>query len=79
MRLTKRLKHYRDALFTFVNHPQVPTDNNYAEREIWPAMLLRLASAQLQLVPLEKSGLRCGATPPRKASKCPDQPPELPL
>jgi transposase len=41
VRLTKRLKRYRDALFTFVDHPEVPADNNHAEREIRPAVIMR--------------------------------------
>ena len=41
VRLTKRLKRYRDALFTFVDHPKVPSDNNHAEREIRPAVIMR--------------------------------------
>ena len=40
-RLTKRLKRYRDALFTFLDHPEVPWDNNHAEREIRPAVIIR--------------------------------------
>jgi len=40
-RLTKRLRRYRDALFTFLDHPDVPSDNNHAEREIRPAVIIR--------------------------------------
>jgi transposase len=40
-RLTKRLKQYRDSLFTFLDEPGVPFDNNLAEREIRPAVLMR--------------------------------------
>ena len=40
-RLVKRLKQYRDALFTFLDEPGVPFDNNLAEREIRPAVLMR--------------------------------------
>jgi len=40
-RLTGRLRRYRDALFTFVDHPDVPSDNNHAEREIRPAVIMR--------------------------------------
>jgi len=35
------LKCYREALFTFVDHPEVPLDNNHAEREIRPAVIMR--------------------------------------
>ena len=40
-RLLKRLRRYRNALFTFLDHPGVPSDNNHAEREIRPAVILR--------------------------------------
>jgi transposase len=40
-RLMKRLRRYRDALFTFLDHPGVPSDNNHAEREIRPAVIIR--------------------------------------
>ena len=44
VRLTKRLRKYRDALFTFLYHPDVPFDNNHAERSIRPAVLARRVS-----------------------------------
>ena len=40
-RLTGRLRRYRGALFTFLDHPDVPSDNNHAEREIRPAVIIR--------------------------------------
>jgi hypothetical protein len=40
-RLRGRLERYREALFTFLDHPQVPPDNNHAEREIRPAVIMR--------------------------------------
>lgn len=40
-RLIKRLRRYRDALFTFLDHPNAPSDNNHAEREIRPAVIMR--------------------------------------
>lgn len=40
-RLIKRLKKYRHDLFTFLDEPDVPFDNNHAEREIRPAVLMR--------------------------------------
>ncbi len=40
-RLVKRLDRYRDALFTFLDHADVPSDNNHAEREIRPAVIMR--------------------------------------
>ena len=40
-RLVKRLRRYCDALFTFLDHAGVPCDNNHAEREIRPAVIIR--------------------------------------
>jgi hypothetical protein len=40
-RLAKRLNKYRDSLFTFLDRPEVPFDNNFAERQIRPAVILR--------------------------------------
>ena len=40
-RLLKRLRRYRNALFTFLDHTDVPSDNNHAEREIRPAVIIR--------------------------------------
>ena len=40
-RLVKRLRRYCDALFTFLDHADVPSDNNRAEREIRPAVIIR--------------------------------------
>ena len=40
-RLIKRLRRYCDALFTFLDHVDVPCDNNRAEREIRPAVIIR--------------------------------------
>jgi transposase len=40
-RLVKRLRRHRDDLFTFLDHPGVPSDNNHAEREIRPAVIIR--------------------------------------
>jgi transposase len=43
-RLAKRLRKYGDELLTFVECDGVPADNNHAEREIRPAVLMRKAS-----------------------------------
>lgn len=43
-RLAKRLAKYGDDLLTFVEFEGVPSDNNHAEREIRPAVLMRKAS-----------------------------------
>lgn len=40
-RLGKRLTKYCDGLFTFLDYPDVPFDNNLAERMIRPAVILR--------------------------------------
>jgi len=40
-RLVKRLWKHRDSLFTFLDDPRVPYDNNRAEREIRPAVIAR--------------------------------------
>jgi hypothetical protein len=40
-RLGQRLSRYRDQLFTFLDNPLVPSDNNHAERQIRPAVIIR--------------------------------------
>jgi len=40
-RLAKRLSKYRDSLFTFLDRPEEPFENNFAERQIRPAVILR--------------------------------------
>ncbi|MHC4406772.1 MAG: IS66 family transposase [Planctomycetota bacterium] len=40
-RLTKRLRKYGEYLFTFLDYPEVPHDNNFGERQIRPAVILR--------------------------------------
>jgi hypothetical protein len=40
-RLVKRLRRHRSELFVFLDHPEVPFDNNHAERQIRPAVLAR--------------------------------------
>ena len=40
-RLVKRLRRHQTELFTFLDHPDVPSDNNHAEREIRPAVMMR--------------------------------------
>ncbi len=40
-RLGSRLSKYRDHLFTFLDTPGVPPDNNHAERQIRPAVIIR--------------------------------------
>ena len=44
VRLAKRLRKYRAALFTFLTTPNIPFDNNHAERGIRPAVLARRVS-----------------------------------
>ena len=43
-RRAKRLKKYGEELLTFVECEGVPADNNHAEREIRPAVLMRKVS-----------------------------------
>jgi transposase len=40
-RLIKRFKRHRDHLFTFLDHADVPYDNNAGERAIRPAVIIR--------------------------------------
>ena len=40
-RLIKRLRRHRNDLFTFLDEPGVPFDNNHAERAIRPAVIIR--------------------------------------
>lgn len=40
-RLVKRLRRHKDELFTFLDHPEVASDNNHAERQIRPAVMVR--------------------------------------
>jgi len=40
-RLVKRLRRHEAELFTFLEHPEVPSDNNHAERMVRPAVIVR--------------------------------------
>lgn len=40
-RLVKRLRRHAAELFTFLDHPGVPFDNNHGERQIRPAVIAR--------------------------------------
>ncbi len=40
-RLVKRLRRHEAELFTFLEHPAVPSDNNHAERMLRPAVIVR--------------------------------------
>ena len=40
-RLANRLEKYRDELFTFLSHPEVPATNNHGEHEVRSAVLIR--------------------------------------
>lgn len=40
-RLIKRLRRHQGDLFTFLDHDEVPFDNNHAERSIRPAVIIR--------------------------------------
>ena len=41
LRLMKRFRRHRQHLFTFLNDPAVPFDNNHGERAIRPAVIIR--------------------------------------
>ena len=43
-RILKRLRRHRDDLFAFLDYEDVPPDNNHAEREIRPAVMMRKTS-----------------------------------
>ena len=43
-RLIKRLKRYENHLFTYLKHPGIPPDNNAAERELRPFVIMRKTS-----------------------------------
>ena len=40
-RLVKRLRRHEAGLFTFLDHPEVPCDNNHSERTLRPAVIVR--------------------------------------
>jgi len=40
-RLVKRLRRHERELFTFLDHAEVPSDNNHAERQVRPAVMVR--------------------------------------
>ncbi len=40
-RLTKRLRRYGEYIFTFLDYADVAFENNFAERQIRPAVILR--------------------------------------
>jgi hypothetical protein len=40
-RLAKRLIRHQNAILTFLDNPDVPPDNNHAERQIRPAVIMR--------------------------------------
>ena len=40
-RLLKRFRRHREHLFTFLDDPAVPADNNHGERAIRPAVIIR--------------------------------------
>jgi transposase len=39
--LGERVRRHRDQLFTFLDTPGVPPENNHAERQIRPAVIIR--------------------------------------
>ncbi|MHA1273752.1 MAG: IS66 family transposase [Promethearchaeota archaeon] len=43
-RLIKRIRRHEKYLFTYLKHPGIPPDNNAAEREIRPFVIMRKMS-----------------------------------
>lgn len=43
-RIIKRFRRYEDYLFTYLTHPGIPPDNNAAERELRPFVVMRKTS-----------------------------------
>jgi len=43
-RLIKRIRRYENFLFTYLKHPGIPPDNNAAERELRPFVIMRKTS-----------------------------------
>lgn len=82
-RLLKRLRRTGDHLFTFLDYPQIPFENNFTERQIRPAVVLRKNSqsnrsdrgATTQAVLMSVYRARaCGATTRSKPSLRPCEP-----
>ena len=46
-RLVKRLRRHRAHLFTFLDKPGVPFDNNLAERPVRPAVIIRKTATRI--------------------------------
>lgn len=40
-RISKRLERHKEQIFTFLDYLDVPSDNNHAERELRPAVIMR--------------------------------------
>ena len=41
MRLAKRLRRWGEFVFAFLDHPEIAWENNFAERQIRPAVIIR--------------------------------------
>lgn len=41
LRLAKRLRRWGEHVFAFLDHPEIPWENNFAERQIRPAVIVR--------------------------------------
>ncbi len=37
---------FLDELFPFMQHPEIPSENDAAERAVWPTMIAREASSE---------------------------------
>ncbi|MCQ3919834.1 MAG: IS66 family transposase [Planctomycetes bacterium] len=63
LRLPKRLRKHWNHLFTFLDKPDVPFDNNLAERMIRPAVIIRKNSLRTIVAAL-RTCLQAGKLPP---------------
>ena len=61
-RLGIRISKYRDQLFTFLDTPGVPSDNNHAERQIRPAVIIRWVINELTKRDRRSLGLQTRVT-----------------
>ena len=43
-KLANRIIRYEPGMFTFINHPDIPSDNNAAERSLRPSVIARKIS-----------------------------------
>ena len=85
-RLIKRLRRHREDLRTFLDDPDVPFDNNHAERAIGPAVMIRKnsfgnrsdcgADTQAVLMSVYRTLQQRGHAPLKTCSRCAHDLPE---